>query len=233
MAAKTKKTAAKKPAAKKAPTKKLGLESSATRAALLEATERLIREQGFGAITSRIVAAAAGLKPQLIHYYFNSMDDLYVEVVRRGAEADLAHMTAALAGDQPLRALWQLSGDPEGSRFVTEFMALANHNDAVRAEITRYAEQKRAVQAEFVSRHLAARGVTPSIPPLVIVVLTENVARGMALESALNISLGHDEMEAFVETCLEEFEANGVRNDTTARSPRRGASPKRDARGRR
>ncbi len=190
-------------------TKKLGLASSATRSALVDVTETLIREQGFAAITSRILAAKAGIKPQLIHYYFNSVDDLYVEVFRRGAEADLARLTAALEADQPLRAMWKLSSDPKATRFVTEFMAIANHNETVRAEITRYAETRREVQAEVVSRHLAARGVTPRIPPMVIAVLMENVARGLVLESALSISLGHDEVEIFLEGVLQRFEESG------------------------
>ncbi len=209
-----------------APTKKLGLESSATRAALLDATEELIREEGFAAITSRILAAKAGLKPQLIHYYFNSMDDLYVEVVRRGAEADLARLTAALDMDQPLRALWRLASDPRSSRFVTEFMALANHSDAVRAEITKYAIKMREVEAEIVSRHLSARGVTPRVSPLAIAVMAETVARGMALESSLDISLGHDEVEAFFDACLRRFEeTGGARADADALLGQEGVKP--------
>src|SRR4051794_19459132 len=88
--------------------KKLGLESSATRTALVDATEQLLREQGFAAITSRIIAAKAGLKPQLIHYYFNSMDDLYVEVFRRGAEADFERLKLAMTAEHPIRAMWEL-----------------------------------------------------------------------------------------------------------------------------
>jgi AcrR family transcriptional regulator len=192
-----------------APAKKLGLENSATRAMVIETTERLIRELGFARITSRLVAAEAGIKPPLIHYYFNSMDDLYVEVFHRGAEADLERLTAAAAADQPLRAMWTLSRDPNATRFVTEFMAIANHNDAVRAEITRYAEKRREIQAAAITRHLAARGIEPRVPPIVTAVLMENVARGLVLESALGISLGHEEVEALMEAGLRAFEETG------------------------
>jgi len=193
----------KAPAKKTAPAKKLGLESSATRIALLEAAERLIREQGFAAITSRIVAAEAGLKPQLIHYYFNSMDDLYVEVIRRGGEADLARIADVLEAEDPLRTLWEISSDPRMSRFVMEFMAIANHNAAVRAEISQYAMRLRELHVQLIARHFAARGITPAISPMVATVITQNLARGLALETALDISLGHEEMEAFVELCLQ------------------------------
>jgi AcrR family transcriptional regulator len=207
-----------------APTKKLGLESGAPRAAIVRATEQLIREQGFATITSRIIAAKAGVKPPLIHYYFSSMDDLYVEVFRLGAEADFLLMSAILETDHPLREMWRLSCDPNATRFVTEFMAIANHNVPVRAEISRYAKKRRELQAEAVSRHLALRGVTPPISPIVIAVLVENVARGLVLESALDISLGHDEVEAFLDACLRDLEASvqAPLNDDNQSTPKRG-----------
>ena len=56
------------------------------RAVLLDAAERLLLTEGYAAVTSRRVAAEAGLKPQLVHYYFATMDDLYLAVFRRRAE---------------------------------------------------------------------------------------------------------------------------------------------------
>lgn len=47
-----------------------------TRDRIVAATASLIAEVGWGAVTSRTVAARAGVKPGLIHYYFGSMDDL-------------------------------------------------------------------------------------------------------------------------------------------------------------
>jgi AcrR family transcriptional regulator len=192
-----------------APAKKLGLESSATRTALVDTTERLIREQGFAAITSRIIAAEAGLKPQLIHYYFKGMDDLYIEVFRRGADADLERLRAALDSNKPLQAMWKLSTDPKSARFATEFITMANHNDAVRAEIGRYAKKRRELQVEIVTRHLAARGQKPRIPPVVTAMVIESVARGRLLESALGLSLGHAELDGIVKTYLRVLENGG------------------------
>lgn len=191
------------------PSKKLGQKNSATRIALEDAAEQLIREQGFGPITSRIVAARAGLKPQLIHYYFNTMDDLFVAVFRRGAQADLARLAAALQTEHPLRAMWKLSSDPKSTRFITEFMALANHNAAVRAEITLYAEKRREVQAAAVSQLMGKRGLEAGVRPMVVAVVMENVMRGLVLEAALDIELGHAEMDAFIESWLEQLDPIG------------------------
>ena len=136
--------------------RRIGAVDSKTRAQLLDAAELLLLEEGYAAVTSRRVAARAGLKPQLVHYYFRTMDDLFVEVFRRRAEENVARVERAIATDGSLRALWQLNADPRGARFNIEFVALANHRKAIRAEIARYAERFRAAQLEAVTTALGA-----------------------------------------------------------------------------
>jgi AcrR family transcriptional regulator len=189
--------------------RKLGAESSATRAALIDAAEALMREEGYSAVTSRRVAAKAGLKPQLVHYYFRGMDELYLAVLRRGAEENLTRLAAALQEPQPLRALWAIIRDPRGTRFTAEFAALAQRSEPVRAEIARYAEQFRRMQMQALERHLAARGIEPRIPPVVASVLMVSLSGVLASETSLGISLGHAETEALVELCLRQFEETG------------------------
>lgn len=60
-----------------------------------------MREEGYAAATSRRVAAEAGVKQALVYYYFPTMDDLFVEVLRAGAETALTRMRALLAEDDP------------------------------------------------------------------------------------------------------------------------------------
>ena len=67
---------------------------SKTRAQLVDAAEQLLFEEGYAAVTSRRVGAKAGLKPQLVHYYFRTMDDLFVEIFRRRADENLAALRA-------------------------------------------------------------------------------------------------------------------------------------------
>src|SRR5207249_2790828 len=95
----------------------------------------------------------AGLKPQLVHYYFRTMDDLFLEVFRRRADENVARVERALAADASLHALWHLNADPRGARFMIELVALANHRKAIRVEIARYAERD---AAEVVDVEVAA-----------------------------------------------------------------------------
>ena len=157
---------------------------------MLDAAEALLLEEGYAAVTSRRVAARAELKPQLVHYYFRAMDDLFIEVFRRRAEQDLPRFEQAIAEDGSLRNLWRLNADPRGARFTIEFMALANHRKAIRAEIARYAERFRAAQLEAVTRALAARGVDEDrLPPIAALLLMTGLSQVMALEGAIGFDL--------------------------------------------
>src|SRR4029077_12777727 len=118
--------------------RRIGAEDSNTRAQLLDAAELLLLDEGYAAVTSRRVAAKAGLKPQLVHYYFRAMDDLFVEVFRRRADENFARYERVLAEGGSLRLLWQINVDPRGAAFMIEFVALANHRKAIRAEIADY-----------------------------------------------------------------------------------------------
>ena len=68
--------------------RRIGAPDAKNRVVLLDAAEQLLLEEGYAAVTSRRVAERAGLKPQLVHYYFRAMDDMFIEVFRRRAKRD-------------------------------------------------------------------------------------------------------------------------------------------------
>jgi AcrR family transcriptional regulator len=187
--------------------RRIGAEDSATRKALLDAAMQLMVEEGYAAVTSRRVAARAGLKPQLVHYYFRTMDDLFVALVRRGAEQNLARQARALASPNPLRALWELSSDPAGTTLTMEFSALANHRKAIRAELAARAEEFRRLQSRVLSNVLESYEVDPSaFPAEAVLVLVTAVSQILVLEEALGVTTGHAEMRRLVERYLARYE---------------------------
>ena len=188
--------------------RRIGAESSKTRARLLDAAELLLLEEGYAAVTSRRIAAKAGLKPQLVHYYFRTMDDLFVEVFRRRAEENVSRVERAVGADGSLRALWQLNADPRGAAFTIEFVALANHRKAIRAEIARYAERFRAAQLDAVTKALEAGGITgEQLPPVVALVIMTGLSQVLALEDALGVKTGHDITLSFIEQAITRLES--------------------------
>ena len=187
--------------------RRLGTTDSKTRTQLLDAAERLLIDEGYAAVTSRRVGAAAGLKPQLVHYYFRTMDDLFVEVFRRRADENLGRFEQALAEGGSLRSIWELTADARGAAFTTEFAALANHRKSIRAEIARYAERYRTAQVDALSKALADAGVDEEeLSPIVGVLLMTGLAQILTLEERLGVTAGHDEIRAFVDDALRRME---------------------------
>jgi AcrR family transcriptional regulator len=189
------------------PTRRLGASDSKTRAALVEAAHQLMIEAGYGAVSSRRVAAKAGLKPQLVHYYFRSMDELYIAVFERAAEQNLDRQARALASPQPLRALWEFSVEPAGGAVAMEFMALANHRPAVRSMIASYAERFREQQAAALCAVFASYDIdVVALPPVALLVLGASLANVLGLERNLGVTTGHPEVLALVESVLDRYE---------------------------
>jgi len=189
--------------------RRIGAPDSQTRARLVDAAEGLLLEEGYAAVTSRRVAAAAGLKHQLVHYYFRTMDDLFLEVFRRRAEAELARFRRAVMAEPSLRTIWAGTSEVGGARFNIEFTALANHRKAIRAEIAAYAERFRALQLEAIGTILDEHGVAPEVcPPVVALIAMTGIAQVLDLEEALGVTAGHDETRAFVAGFLARMDAD-------------------------
>ena len=178
----------------------------ATREALIDATAQIIVDEGYAAATSRGVAAKAGVKPALVHYYFPSMDDLFVAVLRDKAETNLQRQRQAIAAAEPLHALWLLSGATD-ARLFTEFLAMANHRKAIRSEISSYAMRFRDLEEGAMTLALKARGIDlEAFPPVVMSMIMGSLARMVLHEQGLGITRGHDQARAFIEQCLDRFE---------------------------
>lgn len=192
---------------KKTSTRRLGVESSQTRHALLDAAELIMREEGYAAVTSRHVASRAGLKPQLVYYYFRTMDDLFLALLQRRSERGFAHLKTLLVEPRPLHALWQLLCDPSHGVLSAEFMALANHRKIIGDEIAKQAEQLRSVQAELLTRVLHERGIdAEKYPPTMIAMLIATLSQVLIREQALGIKGGHTELRTLIDNFLNQLE---------------------------
>jgi AcrR family transcriptional regulator len=192
--------------------RRIGAPDAKNRAVLLDAAEQLMLEEGYAAVTSRRVAERAALKPQLVHYYFRTMDELFLAAFRRRAEQGLEVQARVLEAPQPLWALWRFSTDPAATAITMEFIALANHRKALKAEIAFYAERFREEQRKALTTILArygrSAGTPVQIPPLVWSVLMTSVSRVLVIEQALDMSAGHSETVEIVESYLRHIEGD-------------------------
>jgi AcrR family transcriptional regulator len=177
-----------------------------TRQRLIEATAQIMRDDGYAAATSRHVAARVGVKSALVYYYFATMDDLYLAVLRSGADAALVRMREALTDTDPLRALWLINTDSRLTGLNLEFMALANHRKVIGAELKAFSERVRDIETAAMAMVLRAHGIDmEEYPPVVMSMLLTQTARGICYEDAVGVTQGHDEFHAFVERMLHRF----------------------------
>jgi AcrR family transcriptional regulator len=182
-----------------------GVQNSAVRSALIDAAELLIREGGYPSVTARNLADKINLKRQIVHYYFQSMDDLFIAVIRRGADRVRPRLEAALTSEEPLRTLWEINSDPAQATLTLELSALASRRPAVRAEVKRFAEEFRDLQSRILVQHLKERGISPDLQPIVATVLLTSLSQVLTLESTIDIDLGHAQTREFVDDCLRAF----------------------------
>lgn len=183
--------------------RRLGSESAKNRGLLIEATERLLIEEGYPAVTARKVASKAGLKVQLVYYYFQTMDDLILAVVQKNTAKRLERFEQALAAAEPLRAIWELNSDPPSAIPAAELIAMASHREAIRTEIIASSSHFRTLQIEAVAQLLKAKGVDlEKYPAAGIVTIVAALARAMVQDCALGTSEGYEEAVMLVERGL-------------------------------
>lgn len=165
-----------------------------------------MREEGYAAVSTRRVAARAGLKPSLVHYYFPTTDDLLLALFHKGADQSDEMVETALASDDPLRALWEFFADPSRTAMALEFMALANHRKVLRAEMAVHSERMRERQVEAIARVLGERLSGPGgCPPAALSLVLAGIGRALVMEGGLGVTGGHEEALAYVRRWLDEL----------------------------
>lgn len=190
-----------------ATTRRMGPTTSATSNALLDAAERVLRGEGYGAASSRRIAEEAGVKQQLVYYYFRSMDELLLACFRRRTDRALARLEQDAASEHPVRAIWNTLSNASDGKLSFEFMALANHHDGVRAEVARFVSKSRRIEAKAIARLQAKPGLDPGpVTPAAAAFLLSSVSLMLGREAATGIDEGHQDVRALLEWALAKFD---------------------------
>jgi AcrR family transcriptional regulator len=156
---------------------------------ILDAVEELMLKDGYAAVSSRSVAAAVGIQPSHVHYYFPTLDDLFVAVLQRRSGRIVERMGIALRSDEPLRAWWDLASDPRGTALMVELLAAANHRPALKAEVGGVAREVRRMQVEALGTLLGEYGIDPELFPPAFVAAT---VQGLAFSAVQDSVAGYD-----------------------------------------
>jgi AcrR family transcriptional regulator len=166
-------------------------------------------EEGYAAVTSRRVAERAGLKSQLVHYHFGTMDELFLEAYRRNEQRHFSRQVKLLKSDDPTKALWGAVKATEGTEVVAEYVAAANHRKLLSDELQRTWGRFWALHVAMVADQL--KGTEKSLPkvtPEVLVFLLKSVGSKLLEEGKHGFTEGHAEIQAFMSALLEQASAS-------------------------
>jgi AcrR family transcriptional regulator len=187
--------------------RRVGSETSETRAAIVESTEQLMLEQGYAAVSYRSVAARAGVTASLIQYYFPTLDDLFLAVLRHGTDRIVDEVRRVFDTEQPLRAIWEYVSDPRGAALFVEFMALANHRKKIWDELGAGGERVRHAQLAGLAARWDDYNINEEdLPPAALLFMLTAIGRMARLEEAFGTRTGHDEAIAIVQRFLDTVE---------------------------
>ena len=192
--------------------RRVGSPTSQTRAVIIEATEQLMLERGYASITYRSVAAGAGVTAGLVQYYFPTLDDLFLAVLRHGTDRVVEEVRGVLGTDQPLRAIWEYVTDPAGAALIVEFMALANHRTTIWDELGAGGERVRRAQLDVLSEKWGEYGIPHAdLPPDALLFTLTAIGRMARLEEGFGTHTGHAESIAIVQRFLDAVEPHDRR----------------------
>lgn len=188
-------------------------------AKLLDAAERLLVEVGYAAVTTRLVAAKAGVNHGLVHYYFGSMEDLFVQVLERFTERLIERQRAMYATDEPFLKKWRRAMRYLETDFASgyqkvwlELQAMAWNRPELKDRVAHVNEEWRRVFTDALADAAEAYGLDIErfpIDALVALVLTFN--QGIILERHSGITEGHKSLLKMIDGILKDQEAGGKR----------------------
>jgi AcrR family transcriptional regulator len=176
--------------------------------ALLDAAERLLIETGYAGLTTRRVAAEAGVNHGLVHYYFGSMEELLLQVLERFTARLIERQAAMYEADVPFLDKWRtamnwLEEDVQAGypKVWWELQAMAWNRPEMRDRLVQVDEEwRRLLRGHFASA-LDEYGIDFPLEATVSLVVAFN--KGIQIEQLSGITAGHRELLDWIDAWLE------------------------------
>ena len=187
---------------------------ASTEDAFLDAAERLLITVGHAGITTRLLAEEAGANHGLVHYYFGSMDNLFVRVLERFTERLIVRQREMYAADIPFLEKWRqamgyLDVDRTYQKVWLELQALSWNRPQLRERVAAVDGEWRAALTEAFGPAREKLGIEMPLDALVSLVMTFN--EGVILERLSGVETGQRELLDWIDGWLERRQAESDR----------------------
>jgi TetR/AcrR family transcriptional regulator len=178
--------------------------------ALLDAAERMLVSDGYARITTRSVAAEAGVNHGLVHYYFGSMEELLLQVLERFTGRLVERQREMYRADVPFIDKWRsamryLDEDYEAGypKIWLELQAMSWNRPELQHRVRHVDEEWRSTLRAAFREALDEYGLDREAFPLeAVLALVFTFNKGFQLEQVSGIQGGHDELLAWIDGWL-------------------------------
>ncbi|HUZ83830.1 MAG TPA: TetR family transcriptional regulator [Gaiellales bacterium] len=185
---------------------------SDTVSALLDAAAAVLAARGMRALTTRSVAARAGVAPGVVHYQLGSVQGLTARLCERQAAERIARAQAIWAADASLADRlrgWLSMGErdaAEGRARVWRELCAAAWSDPELAALVRAADAaSRAAVAAALDRSAAASGI-PERATGALATAVVALDAGLEVQRLVGSTGGHEDLRLWVEAGLRALE---------------------------
>jgi AcrR family transcriptional regulator len=186
-----------------------------TEDAFLDAAERLLIDIGYSGISTRRLAEEAGANHGLVHYYFGSMETLFVRVLERFTKRLIArqremYARTDISGVEKWKtAMGYLESDLAAGypKIWLELQALGWNQPDIAERVAQVNHEWRAVLTDAFDQMITEYGLERDQFPLAAIVsLVMTFNEGIMVERLSGISAGHRDLMEMVERWLEPLE---------------------------
>ncbi|HEX4448419.1 MAG TPA: helix-turn-helix domain-containing protein [Polyangiaceae bacterium] len=185
------------------------------RSKLLDAAERLLIDVGYAAVTTRLVGERAGINHGLVHYYYGSMEELFLAVLERFTARLIVRQRAMYSADTTFLVKWRkamgfleedlAAGYP---KLLFELQAMGWNRPPMRKRIAAVLDEWRTVLTEAFAPAMKRYGIADGplrVEAMVALVVTFNL--GMGVERLSGVDVGHDALLRSIDRWLASLEA--------------------------
>jgi TetR/AcrR family transcriptional regulator of autoinduction and epiphytic fitness len=117
---------------------------------------RLFLDQGYDSTSMASVAAASGVAPNTLYWYFANKDEMLVAVLNRLVKASLNKQMSMLSKPLSEQLLWALTEFDQAHKLVMTVHARLEHSEVIRA----WHDQFHKVLDQLLVSQLRAQGMT-------------------------------------------------------------------------
>ena len=169
----------------------------------------MIRD-GYAELSARKIALESSLNYQLVFYYFQTIEELFLETYRRRTAQLLESYKVALDSPKPFHALWVLATNRTDGVLSIEYMAMSNHYASIRSESIRHVRQIIAEMQAALPESVSLVGESDvEINCVTLAFLVSSIGNYSIFQQSQGISEPGLEVAELVSLLLDNLEPDG------------------------